>query len=193
MGGLDAHFLEDAELAHGVLGHGHVEYDVFAIFARDRDDEGVVAEFFLLTAPRGDEGPGVGPADADAVGVGGLPAVVAGAHPVVGAGEGDAAEAVGAGEFDGAVHGDPGVPGAGAEVAVPAFEDAEALDEGGFDVGGDVAFADGIDDGGEAVEAVGGDAVAGGVGEELGAAGGAFVVHAGGAKDRGELCDDVGA
>ena len=89
------------------------------------------------------------------------------------------ADAVLAGEVDGALHGEVGVEVAGAAVAVPAL-DSEGCGAGGwggdeFGLGVDVDAAVG-DHGGEAreaVEAVGVDAVAGGLGEEAGAEGGA--------------------
>ncbi len=142
--------------------------------ARHGKDERVVAEARFGRAPGGQVGQGVGPADADASGVGGLPAVAAAAHPVSGIGEGHGAETVLARERNGAIHRLPGVQIAGAAFAIPAFERAAALDSLRLSLDIDAAGADHADETREAVEAVGVDAIACSFGEETGTASGAL-------------------
>ena len=113
------------ERTHGELGGGHVEdYGCFAV--RDGEDDGVVADGWFGGAPGGGVGEGVGPADGEEAFGGGLPAVGAAAHPMVGVGEGHGPDAVPAGEGDGLGHGGVSVEVAGAEVAVPALDGSEA-------------------------------------------------------------------
>ena len=64
--------------------------------------ERIVAEDGNRRAPRRKIREGVGPANSDGSCIGGLPSVGAAAHPVVGVGERDAADAVVGAEFDGA-------------------------------------------------------------------------------------------
>ena len=149
------------ELAVGELAHGDVKNDVrrsgvgaVGVGARDSEDEGVVAEGGCGGAPGGEVGAGVGPADSKEALVGGLPAVGAAAHPVVGVGEADGSEAVLPGEGDGAGGRVLGVEGTGAELAVPALDGAIGRYEGGSGVDVDEAVADGVDEVREAVEAV---------------------------------------
>ena len=145
------------------------------------EDQRIVAQRGSGRAPRGQIGQRVGPAQGEDPGVRGEPAVASAAHPVVGVGEGDAAEAVLAGEGDGALHGGVRVEIAGAKVAVPAFDSERAWrlrgDAGGLGVDVDRAVGDHLGEAREAVEAVGVDAVAGGFGEEARAQGGAIAVQ----------------
>jgi hypothetical protein len=97
---------------------------------------------------------------------------------VVGVAEGYSGDAVLFGEGDGAVDGGVGVEVAEASVAVPAFDTAEGCGEGGFGVDVDAAVEDHGFEAGEAVEAVGVDAVAGGFGDEAGGEGGAVFAEA---------------
>ena len=71
-----------------------------------------------------------------------------------------------------------GVEVADASVAVPALDGAEGGGEGGFGVDVDAAVEDHGFEAGEAVEAVGVDAVAGGFGDEAGGEGGAVFAEA---------------
>ncbi len=133
--------------------------------AGDGEDEGVVADGGGGGTPGGDVGEGVGPADGEEASLGGEPAVGTATHPVVGIAEGYGGDAVLAGEEHGAVDGGVGVEVAGAAVSVPSLEGSEAGDEGGLGVDIDAAVADHGGEAGEAVEAVGVYAVAGGFGE----------------------------
>src|ERR1700691_647590 len=135
-------------------------------------------------------GHGVVPADADEAGFGGLPAVSAGAHPVIGVGERDAADAVLAAEGEGAVHAGEGVEIAGTAAAIPALERAMGGEEGGFGTDDNAAVADGGDVAGKAVDAVGVNAVTGGFGKEAGAGLGAVGREAEFGEDGRELLLD---
>ena len=146
--------------------------------AGNGEDQRVVAEGRRGRSPGREVGEGVGPADGEEAGVGGEPAVTAAAHPVVGVGEDDAAEAVVVGEGNGAAHCKVSVEIAGAEVAVPAFDGREGRDEAGFGVDVDAAVGDHVGEAGEAIQAVGVYAVASGFGEEARAEGGAFAREA---------------
>ena len=160
--------------------------------AGNGEDQRIVSEGRSGRSPRREIGEGVGPADGEEAGFCGEPSVAAAAHPVIGVGESDAAEAVLTGKVHGPEHGGVRVEVAGAKVAVPAFDSKRGGrglgDEGGFGVDVDAAVGDHFGEAGEAVEAVGVDAVAGGFGEEAGAEGGAVAVEAemeGGAKECG--------
>ena len=192
-------FAVGVELAVGELAHGHVEHDVgpagvvaLGSAAGDGEDERVVADRGGGGTPGGEVGHGVGPADGEETLVGGLPAVGSGAHPVIGVGEGDGAEAVRAGEGDGALHGREGVEVADAGVAVPALERAVAKDEGRGRCDVDQAAADRGDEAGETIEAVSVDAVAGGLGDEAGGEGGAVGREAEGGEGAGEVAVEIG-
>ena len=126
---LPAHAVR-AERAVRELRHRHVEHDV-ARGARHGDDERVVADERDRRAPRRDVGERVRPADADHAGVGGLPAVVAAAHPVVGVAEPHRADAVLARELDRARHAGPRVEVAGPAASVPSLHAAARRDAHG--------------------------------------------------------------
>ena len=121
------------ERAVGELRHGHVEHHGPG-GARHGDDQRIVADGALGAAPGRQVGHGVGPADADEAGLGGLPAVGAAAHPVVGVAQRDAADAVLAAERDGAVHRGQRVEIAGAALAVPALQRAKGSEAPGLRV-----------------------------------------------------------
>ena len=71
-----------------------------------------------------------------------------------------------------------GVEVADASIAVPSFDGAEGCGEGGFGVDVDTAVEEHGFEAGEAVEAVGVDAVAGGFGDEAGGEGGTVFAEA---------------
>ena len=152
----------------GELGHRHVENNRM-LLAGESDDEGIVADGGGGGSPGREVGEGVRPAEGEEAGLGGKPSVGAAAHPVVGVGESDCSDAVLAGEGDGAVHDGVGVEVAEAAVSVPALDTSEGCGAGGLGVDVDAAVLDHGGEAGEAIEAVGVDAVAGGFGEEAGA------------------------
>jgi hypothetical protein len=157
--------VEDLEFAIGELTHRHVE-EQRAVGARNGDGERVVADRDVGRAPRRHQWNRVRPTNPDTARVGGLEAVGAGPHPVIRVAQTDAPEAVLAGEFDGAAHGDVGIPEPDAHLAVPLFERPETADAGGFGVGIETAAFQQRDESRKAVEAVGKYAVPLVLGEE---------------------------
>ena len=113
------------QLAVAELGQGAVHHDVLAIGAGDRENNGVIAQAAVQRAPGGHDGPGVGPADADAACVRRLPAIGAAAHPVVVVAQGHHAYAKAPCQLHGPRHGPSGVQGPEAPVPVPALDGAE--------------------------------------------------------------------
>ena len=73
-----------------------------------------------------------GPANADAPGVGRLEAIGAGAHPVVGVLQADAAGPVGGGQLHRPGHGRRGVQKAHTALPVPLLDGPEPVDRDGF-------------------------------------------------------------
>ncbi len=93
---------------------------------------------------------------------------------MVGVAQGDGAHAVLLGERDGALHGRVGVQVAGAAMAVPALEHRRSANAFGPAVHVHLAVGDHLGEAREAVQAMGVNAVAGGLGEEPGAERGAL-------------------
>nr|GFD26167.1 hypothetical protein [Tanacetum cinerariifolium] len=157
-----------AHLAKRKLRDGHVQHQVPGRAGHGQHQR-VVAEARVGAAPGRHDGRGIGEAQADAAGFGGLPAVAAAAHPVVGVAQGHAADAVLLGQLDGAGHAGGSIGGAGAEVAVPALDEAVGFDQRRLGGGLHQARFYVAHEGGKAIEAVGIHAVAAVVGKKRGA------------------------
>ncbi len=139
-----------------------------ALRAGHGNDQRIIADAWLGSAPRGQIGQGVGPANADKPCLGSLPAVSAAAHPVIGVAETHACHAVLPAQGHGAVHAGLRIQIAGAFAPIPALQSGETAELFGLSLDIDAAIAHHRDEAGKAVDAVRIDAVASGLGEEPG-------------------------
>ena len=93
-----------------------------AFCPRHRNNQRIVADTRIAGTPRRQICHCIGPANADDAGIGGLPAVAAAAHPVIGIGQRHAANPSLTRERDRSVHRPVGVQIAGTASSVPPFE-----------------------------------------------------------------------
>src|SRR5881398_1947942 len=88
----------------------------------DSNDERIIAETRIARAPGWEIRHGIRPTNADHAGIGGLPAVVAAAHPVIRIGKRNTRDAMLAAQFDGALHALMRVKIAGTEIPIPPLQ-----------------------------------------------------------------------
>ena len=142
------------QLAVAELAQGTIHHDVLPVRARHGQNERVVADVVVLCAPCRHVGAGVGPADADAARVCGLPAVGAAAHPVVVVAQRHHANTELMCQLYGTVHGVLGVQRAKAALAIPALHGTKAGNALGLSGGINLALAQVFHHAGEAVQPV---------------------------------------
>ena len=143
-----------------------------------REDNGIVPQLGVFSAPRGHIGDGVGPQDGDAPRIRRVQAISAGAHPVVGVAQGNAADGVLVGQLHRPLHAEIGVEVAGTVLSVVPLHNAGGLHQHRDGVHLHAALFHALNKLGEPVQPVGIHPVQAGVGVKLGGTGRPLRGHA---------------